>query len=207
MNGRAPLSQAPESEDTSLEGCAAVQTPPRRPLKDLSAALVEDDKTVRVDLSGLALSATAGGEPGGLLNEAPTRRFGAAPSADSERPHNESEPPVLAPRVASGVRRVNLPSPSRPIVPPPLTRTSRGAVGQDVVASVPFQQEATTIARAAGHGIDAPATRILRGITLFAWGFSTATLLWLCLDHPEWRAGIVDRISSLWPAHSAKPSK
>jgi hypothetical protein len=49
--------------------------------------------------------------------------------------------------------------------------------------------------------------RILRGVTLFAWGFSTATLLRLCLDHPEWRAGMVDSLSSLWPAHFAKPSK
>jgi hypothetical protein len=211
MNGRVPLTRDPAFEDMSSDDCATIQKPPRRLLKDLSAALVEEDKTVPVDLSGLAMSAKAGGEPGGLLNEAPTRRYCPACSDWSEQPYKESEPPGAALRVASGVRKVNLPLPrplpSRPVLPPPSTRASRGVGSHDAVASTRVQQEATRNVRLRRQRVDAQAMRILRGVTLFAWGFFTATLLRLCLDHPEWRAGMVDSLSSLWPAHFAKPSK
>jgi hypothetical protein len=210
MNARAPQIQDPAFQDRSPESCATVQTPQRRLLKDMSAALVEDDKTVRVDLSGLAQSAKAGAEPAGLLNEAPTQRFGAARPAASERPDGESAPPGALPRVASGVRKLGVPPPlpSRPALPPPSMRASRVAVAPEAAVHANARQETTQIGRPHQQNVDTLAIRILRRLTVFAWGFSAATVLWLFLDrHPEWRTAVVDRLTSLWPAYFAKPTK
>ncbi|MBN1918932.1 MAG: hypothetical protein JW889_13580 [Verrucomicrobia bacterium] len=193
--------------DIGLDDGATIQLEPRRLLREIGpAGLVEEDRTTRVDLSGLARYSAVGVEAAGCPEEAPTRRFGSA------RPRRHSAPASAALEVTeashgavSGVCTASALLPGEAKGLPPDARPAvfeqrssvRGALQQD-----------TVIVRRCRQGTDSLTVRILRGITVFAWGFTTATVLWIYLDrHPEWRAEIVDRLSSIWTSCYEKALK
>jgi hypothetical protein len=208
MDRCVPLPQAVEPEDFSSDDCATIQAEPRKLLSELGLGGLgglEEDRTMRVDLSGLARRSEVGGMPEGLLHEAPTRRLSSA------RAVRRLAAPVSGPPAAesvSGVRITDASIPAPEGRPLDVASHSRNAIAPGALSAVAVEQDATQIVRTHRPGAGVLVSRVLGGITLFALGFSCATLLWIYLErHPQWRARIIDGVSSVWPTYFAKPER
>lgn len=187
--------------DAWSDDSATIQLEPKRVLGRLvPASAIDCDKTTRIDLSGLARFVQDGSGSAEVYREAPTRRFGCE-SADGASSVSDTLPDVETPSdPISGLPTGKEAGPRDLIDSIPAAPAPTSPVAETVPAAPVSRLEKTTIVtRRRRPRSKMSATTVLGGLAIFAWGFATATVLWLYLEgHPGWREDVSAAISSLW---------
>jgi hypothetical protein len=183
----------PRTSDSWSDDSVTIQLEANKAITNPPVTSIDPDKTTQVDLSGLAMFMPDGVDSIDVRREAPTRRFGC------ERTSRGASPDAEAPSgLISGVAeapKIRRPEPhdSAPNSPGSPAR----AVCRPSHASA--RLERTTVVRRRRPQTDSVGNRVLRGLAIFAWGFATATVLWLYLEtQPRWREHLAAAASTLW---------
>ena len=184
----------PQSSDDWADDSVTIQLDPEKVVSSPPVTSIDPDKTTQVDLSGLAMFMPDGVDGIDVRREAPTRRFGCETRETRSRDLPDVEAPsgpisgvATTPKTRHAEKQARIPdTPGLPQNAEPPSRP------------VPHLEK-TTIVRRQRPQADSVANRVLRGLAIFAWGFATATVLWLYLEsRPGWRESVTSAVSTLW---------
>jgi hypothetical protein len=194
MHRPAGLPPDSRTSDSWADDSVTIELEAEKAIASAPVIAIDPDKTTQVDLSGLAMFVPDGVDSIEERRETPTRRPGGESTSGGASPDAEAPSGLVAGVATAPQIRRPEPQDSLPNSPGALARAG-------VPSRAAAHPEKTTVVQRRRPQKGDVANRVLRGLAIFAWGFATATILWLYLEtQPLWRENAANAVWSLLSA-------